>query len=485
MEFKPIYYPERLERRVINPAGTVGVVTLWSKWRNVAKRVKERFPELMEENSPIALFSNLYGNGLPQMLANLAYNPQISKLVIIGNDTKIVPSYTFLENFLEKGVEIEEIGGVEMARIKGTSFHLDKKLKPKYFSHLSVKRFSLDDYDGFYNFVIGKDEPNLKERRKIILDKPKFTDFPSDITGHQIIAKTPIEAWIELVYRLHRFGRNVPIKKGPAIEERRILLDVGVSVKDPTFEEDEMLKEIGFDPKELRAYQRKMLSSNIPESAEYSYGNRLRSYWGGHDTLETIVGMLRDNPEHTFAFTSLWDPSNDLVERKATPCLTDIHFIKHPEIEKLMLMASFRAQDLISAWIPNMYGLRAIQEFVSAETGIASGQINLRTRYLSIDPNSPSTISSIARVNEKRKAPKSIDDPKGNYVVEAFPKNGIIQVRHHSPEGIFLEEIEGRDMIEVKEKLRKLEAFTSTDHAMWIGMELAKAQRKLEEEENG
>ena len=156
MEFEPLYYKERLERRTINPRGIVGVITLWNKWRNVAEKYREKYPDLFEKNSPITLFSNLYGNGLPQMLANLAHNPQISKLAVVGNDTQVVPSYTYLRNFLEKGVEIEEIGGKEMARIKGTNFYIDRELKPEYFNYLDVRRFDLENTVGFYNFVTSK-----------------------------------------------------------------------------------------------------------------------------------------------------------------------------------------------------------------------------------------------------------------------------------------------------------------------------------------
>lgn len=488
MKFEPTYYKERLEKRVINPSGTVGVVTLWSKWRDVSKKYRENSPVLFEKNSPIVLFSNLYGNGLPQMLANLAYNPQISRIAVIGNDSKIVPSYTYLRNFLEKGVDIEDIGEEKMVRIKETNFYIDSNLKPEYFRHIELQRFKMGDIESFKNFVLSSQEKSLsKKRRKIYLEDLKFTDFPSDITNHQVIANTPIDAWIELVYRMNRYGKNVMIKKGPARETRRILLDVGVTVHNPGFENDQILEEFNFIPEELREYRKTILSDSIPPESEYSYGNRLRAYWNGADTLKSIGKILKDNPEHNFAFTTLWDPSNDLIGKKASPCFTDAHFIKNPEDGKLMLIAGFRAQDLISAWLPNMYGLRSIQEFVSERANIEPGQINLRTRYLSIDPMSPHSLRSIAEVNQKRKRKKVVFDPKGNYVVEADKKKGLINVKHYSNGGSFLEEIIGEDAIEVKNKLCLVDAFSTKDHALWIGMELARAQNELnikEENEN-
>jgi len=57
-------------------------------------------------------------------------------------------------------------------------------------------------------------------------------------------------------------------------------------------------------------------------------------------------------------------------------------------------------------------------------------------------------------------------------------------VHHYSPEGSLLEDVQGEDMIEIKNKLRQLDCFTFSDHAMWVGMELAKAEYKLRGRQN-
>lgn len=454
MDFRPIYYKERLEKKVINPEGTVGVVTLWSKWRDLAQRIQISFPDLFYKDSPIVLFSNFYGNGLPQMLANLAHNPQISRIAVLGNDAPLSPSYSFLTNFLREGVEIETFGGIEMGKIKGTTFYLDKQLKPEYFSHIEVQRFSLQEKQRFYEFVRGNTRPVQKERLEILLEEPRFSDFPSDITRNVITSETPLSAWIELLTRMGRYGKTIKVRKGPSFEERRVLLDVNVSVKNPSFEKEEKLAQWGFGSKELRAYQEQMLSSVVPEGLEYSYGNRLREYWGG-DTLEKLGEMLSVNPQQTFAFTSVWDPRNDLFQRKSTPCLTDVQFIRNPVTGKLSLMAGFRSQDLASAWVPNMYGLAAIQEYVALKAGMSPGEINLRTRYLELDINALSSRALVAKASSlKRESP--ILDPKGNYLVEARPHEGKIAILHYHPDGTFLETIEGESISELKEKLRRI-----------------------------
>ena len=84
MEFKPLHFADRLT--IINPQGTVGVVTLWSKPDYVIERFRQAGVDLNPATSPIAVFGTLYGNGLREMLRNLLYNPQIQTLLICGHD---------------------------------------------------------------------------------------------------------------------------------------------------------------------------------------------------------------------------------------------------------------------------------------------------------------------------------------------------------------------------------------------------------------
>ena len=84
MEFIPLHFGDRLT--VINPHGTIGVVTLWSRPDYVMERFRLAGVDLDPATSPIAVFGTLYGNGLREMLRNLLYNPQIQVLLICGND---------------------------------------------------------------------------------------------------------------------------------------------------------------------------------------------------------------------------------------------------------------------------------------------------------------------------------------------------------------------------------------------------------------
>ena len=187
MEFRILYYTERLNLidhnnpkhindkiNIVNPEGYSSIVTLWTKPGDIWKRLLERFPRLFQKDSPLVTLTSLYGNGLPQMLANLAYNPQIENLAITGNDTKVVPSSTYLLNFLKDGVE----NGEPFGKIKNTTFPIDPQLKPEIFRHLKVQRFAPSNLEGLVNFVIQEKitHPQESERIEIKLIEPEFSD---------------------------------------------------------------------------------------------------------------------------------------------------------------------------------------------------------------------------------------------------------------------------------------------------------------------
>ena len=146
MEFMPLYFGDRLT--VINPHGTIGVVTLWSKVDYVVERFREAGVDLDPKTSPIAVFGTLYGNGLREMLRNLLYNPQIQVLLICGNDRS--GSATELINFFKLGLEPvagslvryrirPTEGSIEPRRICQTQRIIDPLVPKEQFEHQNSK----------------------------------------------------------------------------------------------------------------------------------------------------------------------------------------------------------------------------------------------------------------------------------------------------------------------------------------------------------
>lgn len=269
MEFIPLYFGDRLTK--INPQGTIGVVTLWSKVDYVVERFRQAGVDLDPETSPIAVFGTLYGNGLREMLRNLLYNPQIQTLLICGHDRS--GSREELKKYFELGLEQVEGSlvqykspgpGITVApvRILGTKRQIDNLVQPENFSLHPRIHWMGDPQEASTLSTIKKFFHSLQlqffqeiARVKVPLPEVEMQYFPSNPRGHQVIQDTPLEAWKELLYLFTRFGRRVSLKKGDRLE----LQNVKVVVEKPRFDKKEKLLANNYDPEKLRNYQEEIL----------------------------------------------------------------------------------------------------------------------------------------------------------------------------------------------------------------------------------
>lgn len=470
MDFKPLYYGDKIN--VINPRGHAGIVTRWFPPAEYRKRLQEGYPALFESGSPLVAVTSLYGNGLPQMLANLANNPQVERIAVTGTELSEVLSGQALMRFFSDGVEPMEVGGVKLARIKGTTYSLDPQLRPEIFNkRLKIREFETKDLEGLVSFVSESAEGTYSEgdRRPVELATPKFSDYPSNLFGHNIYAERISEAWMDVMHALDRFGKPVTIGKG----SRRALFDVDVHIKDPSFESDDLLQKLNFDPAKLRAYQESILNPD-KGTQPYTYGHRFRTYFG-KDLVNEMVRLFKEDPVNRHSFITTWDNTTDTVGESSAPCLTDVYFANVQD--QLALTASFRTHNAVAAWMDNAYGLSGLQHHVAREIGMPVGSLNIRSRWLGIDPANGNTIAALQTVKQYRKKRMDANDPQGYFVIE--PRGDLIVATHYTPAGLMLDEYTGSNAKAVKDQLRQASAISDSDHAMWIGHQLASAELKL------
>jgi len=131
VKFEALYYQDRL--KVVNPEGDVAITTLWSKVESAHQILEEAGVDISPESSRIGPIANLYGNGLPQMLRNLLWNPQIRHIVILGKN--LSGSREWLLNFFEHGLEEVEFLGAKAFRIRNTTRTIDGCVQPQNFTH--------------------------------------------------------------------------------------------------------------------------------------------------------------------------------------------------------------------------------------------------------------------------------------------------------------------------------------------------------------
>ena len=75
MIFEPLYYADRLT--IVNPTGDVGLVTLWTPMDAAMRALRRISPDILDPDaSRIAVISNLYGDGMHQMLCNCSITPR-------------------------------------------------------------------------------------------------------------------------------------------------------------------------------------------------------------------------------------------------------------------------------------------------------------------------------------------------------------------------------------------------------------------------
>ena len=499
-KFEPLYYADRLS--LVNPVGDVGIVVLWTPLEVAKRKLAEISPDLIDpDRSRVAVVANLYGDGMYAMLCNLLYNPQIRHLIAVGEDLG-QPTCRELTAFLADGLVRDTMLGRRVKRIKGTArffpdnegFDEDRLRRTLDFSYLG--KFSTPGIaevvqrrvDGF-----GKSETlsaDAAQRVRVALreDSGERSQLPSRVTGHQVMRGRPLDCWEELVVRTVKFGRDVKLRNGPRIE----LLNVKVVIGSPEEDTEKRLAKYGFDIRQFHAYQRKILNPVLPENISYTYGNRLLGYFGSEpDTLHRAISLLRDNPETRRAYISLWDTSADLSDDSqrgdSRPCLATLFF--RLTDGALSLTATYRAHNLLTAWLENIYGLIAIQRHVAGRVGMLAGPITVISHSLGIDPRNHRYPLALAMA-ERWDRDADIDHATGRSVLRRDP-NGYFEVlvdrdagcivAEHRVDGLVIKRYSADRAYKIEREIAADMSISLVSHALWLGRELAFAERELRE----
>jgi thymidylate synthase len=480
MEFKALHFADRLT--VINPQGTIGVVTLWSKVDYVIERFRRAGVDLTPATSPIAVFGTLYGNGLREMLRNLLYNPQIQTLFICGNNRS--GSREELQKFFELGLKPVTTSlvqyrppssGIQVApaRIRETGRIIDDLVTPELFSTIPELIWLGDANEeqigtDIFKRLLLNWKPNAMqelERRQVPLPEVEVQYFPSNPRGHVVVQDTPIAAWKEVLYLLTRFGRRVTLKKGDRLE----LQQVKVVIEKPEFASEKDLHEVNIAPGKLRRYQEDILRGKLRPDETYNYGHRLHNYFG-LDTLAACANRLKTDPEDRKSYVALWDSARDLTVKEGRPCLVSLFFRKFEG--KLTLSASFRTHNAMDAWLLNVYGLMAIQAWVAKEAGLTPGAIVGVSHSLGLDPRE---LDRALMIIGKRPFKVNLD-PMGYFRITLDGKEIMVE---HRFEDVTLREYRGNTAVYLQHQIARDVALSDINHAIYLGRQLAKAEMAL------
>ena len=454
MKFEPLYYADRLT--ILNPEGDVGICTLWTPVKTALGILGRLGIDMDPSTSRIAVVANLYGDGLPQMIRNLLWSPQIRHLVVFGQDLSGSEDKLFDELF------------------KGEFHDKFKHLIIHSLGNPSTPVTLLDIRRIFKNIP-----PKLKfapPRINAPLPKYEPVTYPSDPSGHTIIARHPIDAWEDVVCRVMRFG--VPNSKG-----KLELLNLKVVINEPTSEADCDLKKYGFSRNEMTVYQNSWYNDDLDDETDYTYGNRLAG------TLDRVIDRLNENKYDRGCYITLWFNDFDLTddEIQSHPCMVSLYFRLFEG--KLTLSATFRVHNVMSAWLKNVYGLMSVRHRVARNVDIPPGAITVTSHSISIDPSATERYALAEQILAVKRDDMDVDratgkrslkeDPNGYFVFEIAGGEIVATLKK---DGAALQTYQGKTAREIEAQIARDSAISLVSHALYVGRTLKTMEDKLKGE---
>ncbi len=415
-----------------------------------------------------SILGNLYSiDGINYLLRNILARPAIRVIVLCGPD--LTHSGAALLDFIHAGVD-------DNYRLHGTDAQIDPE----------IPRDALDDFRAHVRVVdlrgvhepqqIQKELRELKEPHEMWAEPREFPrtapaadEFPAESTGFVVRGDSIASVWVNLLAVILAFGRR---DLTAYTVHQRELLDVVACISGNS--DDELPAWLPLTREQLDAYYPQLLTPQRPENIAYTYGERLFDF-NGRDQVAALVDELKRARYSRRAVAALWDPARD-PNSSDPPCLNLLQ--ARARDGYLYLTAYFRSHDIFRAWLLNAFGLRKLQKEIAARIdGHMLGDLVIVSHSAHIYADSWEPARQIAQEHQREyfPNPRLVRDPRGSFNIrlEGFQ----IHVDHYSPEGTLLATFSGTTARALQ---RDLAFFVSrVDHAIYLGMELAKAELAL------
>jgi thymidylate synthase len=217
------------------------------------------------------------------------------------------------------------------------------------------------------------------------------------------------------------------------------------------------------------------------EGVKYTYGQRLRSHFG-LDRVEQAIGKLAADFDSARAVMSLWDV-RDGEANNSPPCLN--HVWARIVDNELSLTATFRSNDMFSAWVANAMGLRALQQHIRNEIEILSkrelklGALITISQSAHIYDDCWENVELLIQSQYSKICANRDDaDPAGSFVINV--QDDQILVEHMTPgSGAIVNCYSGRSAVQIYRQIAAECPSLQVEHAMYLGTELQKAEMAL------
>jgi thymidylate synthase len=493
------YNSKYKSNQIIKGTGRVCVVTGWAIKSVIEHRVN-RFE--------YASIGNLYSpsRGINFLVRNILLNPHISHIVIMEStkEDKNSGSSRCLFDLFLNGVTkcVNSDGSASWKVSSNIDGFIDIDVSLDSINHIreyiipvlvdsagkavnAIKQFASDSCS--IPLRTSHMFPHLL--REFPLSAVESITKPSRLCGHIITGKTIAESWVKIIHKIRTSG---VIRAHGHDGQWQELIDLMVVVTDEP--RDFYFPEPNYLPVDrdfISKYVVGMIyDSERNESVKYTYGQRMRSWFEGKDQIELVISKLRSDRDSASAVINLWDVNDHLVG--GSPCLNHIWF-RVNEVkgtQKLSMTATFRSNDMFSAWVSNAMGLRALQQLVldginRPESGgdadnedqrITIGDLITISQSAHIYDDCWENADSLIK-NEYAQICSKIDyyDPVGNFLIEVDEFKSIIVTHTDPSNGCVVATYNGKNPLKLIRSICNDNPSIKPDHAGYIGIELNKA----------
>lgn len=478
--YRPAYKPNQ----IICGTGQTVVVTGWTVKESVARHLrKSEYAGIGACYSPT--------RGISLLIRNILANPVVRFIVVLNatKEDRNAGAGTCLLDFFRNGFELGLTDtGKQCWLIRSAVVgYIDIEIEDRALHQLRqsvecVEAKTIADAVSKVKRLALKErvEPWSQPLTYPLANANEPTVLPGTRYGHRIEGRTIAETWVKIVHRIKTTGI---IRHTGYDGQWQELIDLMAIVTDEPapfyFPEPNYLP---CDRTFISEYVSQILDdAPIVEGVKYTYGQRLRSHFG-LDQIEQAIGKLVTDIDSARVVMSLWDVQ-DGEANSSPPCLN--HIWLRVVDKELSLTATFRSNDMFSAWPSNAMGLRALQQHIRDEIcdrsdyNLQMGPLITISQSAHIyDDCWDSADNLIQNQYKKLLAQRDYADPSGSFVINI--QNGEIVVEHMTPgTGEVVNCYSGKSATGLCRQIAADCPALQIGHAMYLGCELQKAELAL------
>ncbi len=197
------------------------------------------------------------------------------------------------------------------------------------------------------------------------------------------------------------------------------------------------------------------------------------------DQIQNVIDRIKRKDVDLDKEVVLWDVRYHSRLESGRPCLLKFSFtVRNGKVDVHVFV---RSHDIAQAWFFNFYGIAKLLGSVAKETGHMPGYVIMESESAHFYQRDWETVKKLLEEQIDNKQirmyfdPELDSDPRG--VVNIAVVDGSIKMKLQDLKtGDLLFETEGKTAKELMYKIKHFQLISRTDHAAFVGSELAKAE---------